>query len=117
MRVSKRKINATLEKELFNTFFQLIADLKTPEEADIVLSDLLGKNELKTLMKRVAIIYWLSQGRSISNIRENLAVSPATIEAIKKDAQNLKGLQLAVKKINADEWAMQWSQKIKKFVR
>lgn len=117
MRVSKRKVNNILEKELFTILYQLVADLKTPQEAEKVLTDLLGETELTTFAKRLGIIYWLSKGRSIANIRQNLAVSSATIEAIKHQTDKADGIALALKKITADEWASQWAERIKKIIR
>lgn len=117
MRVSARSINKVLEKELFRTFYQLIADLKTSEEAQEILESLLGKTESLTFAKRLGIVYWLSKGRSIANIRENLAVSSATIEKIKHQLDDSGGLKLAVKKITADEWANKWAEKIRKVIR
>lgn len=113
MRVSKRQINPVLEKELSSRLFQLIADLKTPEEAKIVFSDLLGENERTTFIKRLAVAYWLSQGRGVTNIRENLAVSSATIESIKRKLDS-PGFSAALKKVAADVWAERWAEKIRK---
>ncbi len=117
MRVSKRKINSALERELFGMFYQLIADLKTKDEAKQVFEDFLGKTEVETFVKRLGIIYWLSKGRSVSNIRENLAVSSATIESMKHQINKSNGLKLALKKITADEWATRWAERIKKLVK
>ena len=117
MRVSARSVNRVLEKELFRTFYQLIADLKTPQEARTVFEDLLGKTESLTFVKRLGVIYWLSKGRSVVNIRENLAVSSATIETIKHQMDSAEGFKLAIKKVTADEWANKWSDKIRKIVK
>lgn len=117
MRVSKRKVNEALEKELFSTFYQLIADLKNPKEAEAFFSDVLGKNELTSIVKRVSIAYWLSKGRTVTNIKENLAVSSATIETIKHELSTNAGLKLAVKKISADEWATNWTNRVRKLIR
>lgn len=117
MRVSARKVNEVLEKELFRTFYQLIADLKTPTEARTVLESLFGKTESLTFAKRLGVIYWLSKGRTVANIRENLAVSSATIETIKHQMDSSTGFKLAIKKVTADEWANKWSEKIRKMVK
>lgn len=117
MRVSARSVNRVLEKELFRTFYQLIADLKTPQEARTVFEDLLGKTESLTFAKRLGVIYWLSKGRTVANIRENLAVSSATIETIKHQMDKATGFKLAIKKVTADEWANTWSEKIRKVIR
>ncbi|MBI4059050.1 hypothetical protein HY404_02290 [Candidatus Microgenomates bacterium] len=117
MRVSKRKVNRILENELTSMLYQLLADLKTKQEVEIVLKDFLGETEVKTFAKRMGIAYWLSKGRSVANIRDNLAVSSATIETVKNQMKKSAGFDLALKKISADEWATVWSEKIKKFVK
>lgn len=117
MRISKRKINNALEKELSSTLYQVIADLKTVKEAEIVLKGLLKPNELTTMVKRLSVAYWLTKGRGVSNIRDNLAVSPATIEVIKHGLPKSRGVNLAIKKIEADEWANKWAQRIRKLVK
>lgn len=112
MRVSKRKVNKALEKELFQTFYQVIADIKNPKEAEEFLTGMLGKEQLVAVVKRLAVAYWLAKGRTVANIRENLAVSSATIETIRRQT-NSPGIRLAIKKIEADEWANKWTEKMK----
>lgn len=112
MRVSKKKLNPYLEKEITNLFFQTIADLKSPEAIGSFLSDLLSDAETTAIVKRLAIIYWLSNKRSYENIRENLKVSSATIAAIDKQTRNANGIKLALKFIKADEWANKWAKRI-----
>lgn len=114
MRISKKKLNPNLEKEIIRLFFQTIADLKTSEAIRSFLSDLLSEAETTAIVKRLAIVYWLSNNRSYENIRENLKVSSATIAAIDKQTQNSPGVKLALKYIKADEWADQWTKKIKR---
>ena len=113
MQVSKKKMNATLEKQLFFMLWQLITDLKNPKEVELVWSDLLSKTELTTVAKRLAVAYWLSKKRSYENIKQNLKVSSATVAEVQR---NLKkpGWKLTMQKITADEWANVWEQKIKR---
>ena len=113
MQVSKKKMNATLEKQLFFMLWQLITDLKNPKDVELVWSDLLSKTELTTVAKRLAVAYWLSKKRSYENIKQNLKVSSATVAEVQR---NLKkpGWKLAMQKVTADEWANVWEQKIKR---
>lgn len=117
MRVSKSKVNPHLKKELFSTLHQTIADLKTREEVGLFLEAFLSPAEHETLVKRVAVAYWLDKGRGYNNIRDNLKVSSATIAAIRDAYQNQPGVKVALSKIRAEEWANVWSQRIKKIVR
>jgi TrpR-related protein YerC/YecD len=111
MQVSKKSINKNLEKEVFETLYQTLVDLKTPKEAKSFLEDVLGKNESIALAKRLAVAYYLINNRSYENIKENLKVSSATIATIDK-AKKSAGYQVALKKIDADKWASEWSSKI-----
>lgn len=80
------------------------------------LSDFFNQSESETFAKRLSIAYWLKKGRSYENIKNNLKVSSATIATIEKLLAK-PGFILALKKIEAEEWASQWAEKIKKFVK
>jgi len=116
MRVSNRKLNRTLQKQVEKTFIQLLADLKEPKEIEVFLRDFLTHSEYETFAKRLAVVYWLKKGRSYSNIKENLKVSSATIATVQSQMETA-GMELALKKLEAEEWASQWSQKIQKFIK
>lgn len=91
-------------------------DLKDIDEAYTFLQDFFNESELETFAKRLSIAYWLKKGRSYTNIKQNLKVSSATIASV----QNLldkTGVALALKKLEAEEWANVWAEKIKQFVR
>ncbi len=115
MRVSKNQLNPSLNRELFKTLYQAIADLKTPEEVQDFLSAFLSESEHTTLAKRVAVAYWLDSGRSYENIERNLKVSSATVSAV-NNVLGTRGVRVALQKIKAEEWATIWSAKIKKLV-
>lgn len=116
MRVSKNKVNQSLEKELFRTLHQAVADLKTPQEVQTFFEAFLSEAEHTTLTKRVAVSYWLDKKRSYENIHENLKVSSATIAAIQNTMKH-PGTRIIIQKIKAEEWANVWTQKIKRFVK
>jgi len=116
MKTSSRKINSVLKTQIKKTFAQVIADIKDPNESNTLLTDLLTESEYEGLAKRLAVAYWLKKGRSYNNIKNNLKVSTATIASV-QTMMKKPGFQLALKKIEAEEWANQWSQKIKKFVK
>ena len=82
---------------------------------EVFLSNFFTEAEIETFAKRLAVAYWLKKGRSYSNIRENLKVSSATIAEISSLLDN-PGFSLAIKKIEAEEWANQWADKIKKLI-
>ena len=94
---------------------QTIVDIKDLDEAGEFLKGFLTDSEYEAFSKRLAIAYWLKKGRSYNNIKENLKVSSATIAAVQQ-VMGRTGFTQAIKKIEAEEWANQWSEKIKKFV-
>lgn len=116
MQVSKKKVNPNLEKQILAMWYQLIADVKSVEEAQKVMDALLSETELTAITKRLAVGYWLTKKRSYENIKENIKVSSATIAAI---GQELKkpGWKLALQKVMAEEWAAQMESKIKSLIK
>lgn len=116
MRISSQKTNPILKNQIIKTLAQTLADLKNPKDVELFLSDFFNESELETFAKRLAIGYWLRKKRSYVNIKNNLKVSSATIATI----QNLMakpGMMLAIKDIEAEEWANVWVKKIKKFIK
>jgi uncharacterized protein YerC len=116
MRTSEKVLNPSLKKQIEAVFVQTITDFKDITETKTFLNDFFNDSENETFTKRLAIAYWLKKGRSYNNIKENLKVSSATIASV-QSMMSLSGFKLALKKIEAEEWANQWAKKIKKFVR
>lgn len=116
MRVSENKLNPSLKNQLIKTFAQTLADFKNPDEVQAFLNDFFNESELETFAKRLSIAYWLKKGRSYENIKTNLKVSSATIATIEKLSRK-PGFSLAIKKMEADEWANVWAEKIQKFIK
>ncbi len=112
MRISDRKINTILKKQIEKTFVQTVVDFKNIKETEKFLRDFFTSSEFEIFAKRIAVGYWLKKKRSYGNIKENLKVSSATIAQI-SELSKKKGFQLAIKKIEAEEWATKWSEKIK----
>lgn len=109
-------MNSSLKRQLLKTFIQMMEDLKDKHEIEKFLTDFFSDEELEKYIKRLATIYWLKKGRNKENIKRNLLASPKEIS----EAQSLlkkEGVKLAIKKIEADEWANVWAEKIKKFAK
>lgn len=115
MQVSKQKLNKSIEKQIYSVFFQLVSDLKTPEEAAMLFEDLLSETERQVVAKRLAIGLFLDKGRSYENIKNTLKVSSATIASVQESMGN-PGMQLALNKVKAEAWADEWAEKITSFV-
>ncbi len=113
MRRSNRKLNPSLKSQITKTFAQAVGDLKNLDEAYEFLTDFFTESELETYSKRLATAYWLKKGRSYTNIKTNLKVSSATIAEVSSQLDN-DGYKLAIKKMEAEEWANQWAEKFNK---
>jgi TrpR-related protein YerC/YecD len=116
MRTSIKKLNPSLKKEITRMFAQAISDLKDINETTKFFSDFLNDSEVEGLSKRLAVAYWIKKGRSYNNIKNNLNVSSATVAQVLKDMKK-PGFKQLLAKIEAEEWASQWADKIKKFVK
>lgn len=109
-------MNASLKRQLLRTFSQMIADLKDQKEIEIFLTDFFDEEELEKYIKRISIAYWLKKGRDSENIKRNLLATSKEIEAAQKSLKT-EGIKHALKKIEAEEFANVWAEKIKKFAR
>lgn len=116
MQVSSKKVNKILEKQLFEMLYQMLCDSKDSKEMKILLGDLLSESEQVSMAKRLGIAVYLDKGRSYENIKENLKVSSATIASV-AEAMGNPGIQMALMKVKAEEWAEDWSERITAFVR
>ncbi|MEK7169059.1 MAG: Trp family transcriptional regulator [Patescibacteria group bacterium] len=105
-----------LQREIRNTFFQTLEDLETKKNFEIFLRDFLSEKELDDCVNRLAIAYWLKKGRSVSNIKTNLKATTTEIKFVKEKLNSI-GYKLAIKLMEADEWANVWSEKIKQFTK
>lgn len=113
MQVSKQNVSKSIEKKIFKSLYQVIADLKKPNEVEKFLEDVLSETERTVLAKRLGIAYYLSKNKSYEAIRQDLKVSSATIASVQKWLEKGgEGLQLAIKAIEADEWAGEMAEKV-----
>jgi uncharacterized protein YerC len=117
MQLSKKKVNKNLERQVYSLLFQVVADIKNPDEARVFLESFLSKNELEVISRRLGIAYFLDKGKSYANIKDNLAVSSTTIAAVAKEMQNKKGFKIALGKIRAEEWANKWTKRLSKMIK
>ena len=116
MRLSSKKLSPALKNQLAKTLIQTFSDFKNTSEIEVFLKDFFTDSELEAFSKRLAISYWLKKGRSYENIKTNLKVSSATIASV-QTLMSRSGIVAALKKIEAEEWANIWAEKIKKFVK
>jgi len=116
MQNSSRKINKNIEKQIFVVLHQMIMDLKSGEEVELVMTDLLSSGEHGFLAKRLAIAVFLDKGRSYENIMETLKVSSATVASVSEMMGN-PGVVMALRKVKAEEWAESWAKRLRGLVK
>jgi len=92
----------------------MLLDLRNEKEIEIFLKDFFDDEELTKFIKRLAIAYWLKKGRDTENIKRNLSATPKEIAEAQKSLKK-EGIKLALKKIEAEEFANVWAERIKKF--
>lgn len=107
-------INSSLQKTINRTFLQLLEDLKDKKEIEEFFKDLLGEDEYINIVKKLAVVYWLRKKRPIDIIQNNLGVSKKFISDVAK-RMDKDGVKLAIKYMEAEEFANVWVEKIKKF--
>ena len=115
MQVSRKKLNKNIKIQINEIFNQVITDIKTPTEANDFFSGLLTDTEKQALVKRLAIAIFLDKGRSYENIKNILKVSSATIATVNEHLGD-PGVQMALRKIKAEDWANAWTDKITNLV-
>ncbi len=116
MRITSQKLNPDIKKQIYWLLFQVIADLKDPQEVRLFLEEILSEVELEMLAKRLAIAHYLDRGRSYEEIKTSILTSSTTVASIATQVRNGQGLKIALKKIRAEQWADKWSQKISQLI-
>lgn len=109
-------MNPSLKRQLLRTFSQMIADLEGPKEIELFLSDFFSEPELEQYVKRISIAYWLKKGRDEENVKRNLTATSKEIAEV-KNMMKKDGFKLGLKKMEAEEFANVWAEKIKKMVK
>jgi len=116
MQLSQNPINKSLEKQLGNLFFQVLAEVESPEEIEMILKDVLTEGEKIAVLKRLGIALYLDKGRNYEDIKNNIKVSSATIATVAERAGG-SGWQEVIRRIKAEEWASKWTDKISRGIR
>lgn len=109
-------MNHSLRDTINNTFLQTVEDLKDKKSFESFFKDLLGEADYEKLIKKLAVIYWIRKKRPADIIKNNLQVSEKDIK-VAEDLMDKKGIKLAIKYMEAEEFANVWSEKIKKIIK
>ena len=91
-------------ESIYKILSQIIADTSSPDEAQVLISDLLSETERQGIAKRLAVALMLANGKSYNEIKKQLGVSSSTIARI-QESLDKPGIKIAISKVRTDEWA------------
>ena len=101
-------MNKKIETQVYKILYQVLGDAKNEVDVEITLKALMSENELSAVAKRLAIAVFLDKRQSYEHIKDVLKVSTATIASVAEN-MNKRGIQMALAKVKAEEWADVWS--------
>lgn len=101
-------MNKKIEGQVYKILYQVLADAKSEVDIELTLKALMSDSELSALAKRLAIAVFLDKRQSYEHIKDVLKVSTATIASVAEN-MNKKGIQVALARVKAEEWADVWS--------
>jgi uncharacterized protein YerC len=104
-------MSKNIENQVYKILYQVLADCKSEERMEMVLKSLMTESELSAVAKRLAIAVFLDKGQSYDRIKDVLKVSSATIASV-AETMNSRGMQMAIERVKAEEWADVWSIRI-----
>jgi uncharacterized protein YerC len=108
MKKSTQPMNKKIEGQVYKILYQVLADAKSEVDIELTLKSLMSDSELSALAKRLAIAVFLDKRQSYEHIKDVLKVSTATIASVAEN-MNKKGIQVALARVKAEEWADVWS--------
>lgn len=101
-------MNKQIEAQVYKILYQVLADAKTDVDMELILKAVMTEGELSAVAKRLAIAVFLDKGQSYEHIKDILKVSTATIASVAEN-MNKRGMQMALLRVKAEEWADVWS--------
>ena len=108
MKKSTKAMNKQIEGQVYKILYQVLADAKTDVDMEVILKAVMTEGELSAIAKRLAIAVFLDKGQSYEHIKDVLKVSTATIASVGAN-MNKRGIQMALQRVKAEEWADVWS--------
>ncbi len=115
MKKSAQSMNTKIETQVFKILYQVLGDAKTEVDIELILHALMSEGELSAVAKRLAIAVFLDKGQSYEHIKDILKVSTATIANV-ADLMNKRGMQMALQRVKAEEWADVWSIRLSRAI-
>lgn len=108
MKKSTKPMNEKIEAQVYKILYQVLSDAKNETETELTLKALMSEGEIAAVAKRLAIAVFLDKRQSYEHIKDVLKVSTATIASVAEN-MNKKGMQSALQRVKAEEWADAWS--------
>lgn len=108
-------MNKKIEGQVYKILYQVLADAKTEIDIELILQSLMSEGELSAVAKRLAIAVFLDKGQSYEHIKDILKVSTATIASV-ADSMHKRGMQMALQRVKAEEWADVWSIRLSRAI-
>ena len=112
--VSKRIVHKQIESRMYETLFEAIKHLRSKEEIQLFLTDLLSPTERTMLAKRLAIAALLMRAYEYESIMNMLKVSSATISKVALVLNHNQGYKNTINKIARSESAKAFWQQIER---
>jgi uncharacterized protein YerC len=109
-------MNVTLRRQLERTLASALLNLETEEDARGFLSEFLTEREFLNLTKRFGVVYFLMKKKGDEDIKNNLKVGNLAILEGRK-LLNRGSVKKILRRVDADEWAEKWAQKIRNITR
>jgi uncharacterized protein YerC len=108
---SAQSIAPELEKKLHTSFYQVLGDLASREDAERFAKQFFSEAEVSMFTKRLGVALLLKQGKSYDQIQKALNVSTATISVV-ADGLHKAGYHVAIEKLEIESWAELWSTRL-----
>lgn len=80
-----------MKKEFYTELYELFSRLKTPEDAQLFLGDMLTPHELEQVAERWQLVKRLAKGMPQRKIKEELGISIEKVTRGSKELQKGKG--------------------------
>lgn len=102
--VSRRKLKKETEKELIDSLQVVLTKISTKDSMDVFLTALLSSTEKLMLAKRLAIVVFLKENLSDSQIADLLYVTRETVNRIEMQVSiQGQGYAIALKKLEEEK--------------
>jgi len=116
VKVSKKVLNKTIEKQIFETLWEAISQIRDKSDIQSFLNDLLSPTERIMVAKRLAIAILLLKEQDYATIRGFLNVSNETISKVSSILKTNQGYKIAINKIAQTKAGKEFWEDIESFL-